>query len=65
MNEVLTPILARLTRGATLSPADIDAALGEILEGRVADVQAAGFIVALRTKGETEDELAEDRKSVV
>ncbi len=58
MNEVLTPILARLTRGATLSPADIDAALGEILEGRVADVQAAGFIVALRTKGETEDELA-------
>jgi anthranilate phosphoribosyltransferase len=58
MNEVLTPILARLTRGATLSPADIDAALGEILEGRVADVQAAGFIVALRTKGETEEELA-------
>src|SRR4051812_17448933 len=58
MNEVLTPILARLTRGATLSAADIDAALGEILEGRVADTQAAGFIVALRTKGETEDELA-------
>jgi anthranilate phosphoribosyltransferase len=58
MNEVLTPILARLTRGATLTPADIDAALGEILEGRVADVQAAGFIMALRTKGETEDELA-------
>src|SRR5438132_2802272 len=58
MNEILTPILARLTRGATLSRADVDAALGEILEGRVADVQAAGFIVALRTKGETEDELA-------
>ncbi len=58
MNEVLTPILARLTRGATLSQADIDAALGEILEGRCADIQAAGFIVALRTKGETEEELA-------
>jgi anthranilate phosphoribosyltransferase len=58
VNEVLAPILARLTRGATLSDGEIGAALGEILEGRVADVQAAGFIVALRTKGETEDELA-------
>src|SRR5262249_32934529 len=29
-----------------------------IFEGRVEDVQAAGFIVALRTKGETETELA-------
>lgn len=58
MNEILTPILARLTRGSTLSSADIDAALGEMLEGRVADVQAAGFIIGLRTKGETEEELA-------
>jgi anthranilate phosphoribosyltransferase len=56
-NDVLTPILARLSRRETLSSDDIAAALGEILEGRVADVQAAGFIVALRTKGETEDEL--------
>ncbi len=58
MNEVLTPILARLARGESLSDADIDAALGEILDGRVTDVQVAGFIVALRSKGETEDELA-------
>ena len=53
MNEVLTPILARVTRGTELLPEEIEAALGEILEGRVADVQAAGFIVALRTKGES------------
>jgi anthranilate phosphoribosyltransferase len=58
VNPVLTPILARLTRGEPLGPADVDAALGEILEGRVSDVQAAGFVVALRTKGETEAELA-------
>src|SRR5438477_5385418 len=58
MNEVLTPILARVTRGTELLPEEIEAALAEILEGRVADVQAAGFIVALRTKGETESELA-------
>jgi anthranilate phosphoribosyltransferase len=58
MNPILTPILAKLTRGTSLSPDEIDAALGEILEGRVADVQAGGFIVALRTKGETDQELA-------
>ena len=50
MNEVLTPILARVTRGTELLPEEIEAALAEILEGRVADIQAAGFIVALRTK---------------
>src|SRR5882724_1348476 len=58
MNEVLTPILARITRGTELLPEEIDAALAEILEGRVADVQAAGFIIALRTKGESVEELA-------
>jgi anthranilate phosphoribosyltransferase len=58
VNEVLTPILARLVRGDDLDARDVAAALGEILEGRVTDVQAAGFIVALRAKGETEEELA-------
>jgi anthranilate phosphoribosyltransferase len=58
MNEVLTPILAQLTRGAELSADAVEAAMGELFEGRVSDVQAAAFIVALRTKGETEGELA-------
>ena len=58
MNEILTPILAQLTRGTELTPDDVDAAVGEIFEGRVSDMQAAAFIVALRTKGETEAELA-------
>ena len=58
MNEVLSPILAKLTRGDELCASEVDAAFGEILAGRVTDVQAAGFIVALRTKGETEAELA-------
>ena len=58
MNETLTPILAHLTRGVDLTPDAVDAAVGEIFEGRVSDMQAAAFIVALRTKGETESELA-------
>src|SRR5436853_6193010 len=58
MNEILTPILARLMRGNELSADEIEAATGEIFEGRVSEVQASGFIVALRTKGETADELA-------
>jgi anthranilate phosphoribosyltransferase len=58
MNEVLTPILAQLTRGIELSADAVDAAMGELFEGRVSDMQAAAFIVALRTKGESERELA-------
>ena len=57
MNEILTPILARITRGTELLAEEIEGALGEILEGRVADVQAAGFLVGLRTKGESVEEL--------
>jgi anthranilate phosphoribosyltransferase len=58
MNEILTPILARLMRDNELTADEIDAATTEIFEGRVSEVQAAGFIVALRTKGETAEELA-------
>ena len=57
-NEVLSPMLAQLTRGVELSADEVDAAMTELFEGRVSDVQAAAFIVALRTKGETEAELA-------
>ena len=57
VNEIVAPVLGKLTRGQDLSPDDIEAALGELFEGRVSDVQAAAFIVALRTKGETEGEL--------
>ena len=58
MNETVTPVLAKLVRGDDLTAAEIEAALSQILEGEVSDVQAAGFAVALRTKGETVGELA-------
>jgi anthranilate phosphoribosyltransferase len=58
VNDVLTPVLARLVRGDDVGPDELAASLGEILEGRVTDVQAAGFIVALRAKGESAAALA-------
>jgi anthranilate phosphoribosyltransferase len=58
MNEIVASVLAKLSRRTDLSDEEIAGAFGEILEGRVSDVQAAGLIVALRTKGETTSELA-------
>ncbi len=57
MNDVVAPVLAAISRRVDCSAADIGAALSEILEGRATDVQAAGFAIALRTKGETLEEL--------
>ncbi|MGH8976805.1 MAG: anthranilate phosphoribosyltransferase [Acidimicrobiia bacterium] len=58
MNTELASTLARLVRGESVTPDDVASGLAEILEGRATDVQAAGFIVALRAKGETAGELA-------
>src|SRR2546430_216713 len=58
MTDVIAPVLARLLRGEELTADEIDGALGHILDGQANDVEIAGFIVALRTKGETADELA-------
>jgi anthranilate phosphoribosyltransferase len=58
VNEIVTAALAHLTRSEDLADADLEAAFGEIFEGRVSDVQTAGFVIALRTKGESTSELA-------
>ena len=58
MSETLVPLLARLVRSEELSVEEIERGLGEILEGAVSDVQITAFVVALRTKGETVEELA-------
>jgi anthranilate phosphoribosyltransferase len=58
MNDVVTHALALLTRRVDLADDELEDAFAEILQGNVSDVQAAGFIVALRTKGETASELA-------
>jgi anthranilate phosphoribosyltransferase len=54
----ITAALVKLTQRTDLLDDDVEAALGEILDGRASEALAAGFLVALRTKGETTDELA-------
>ena len=50
-------VLGALTAGSHLDRETAAAAMGEILEGNATPAQIAGFIVALRMKGETVDEL--------
>jgi len=47
-----------LLDGRHLSRADAHALMGSIMEGEATTAQIAGFLVALRTKGETAEEIA-------
>ncbi|MEW6581170.1 MAG: anthranilate phosphoribosyltransferase [Actinomycetota bacterium] len=55
---MLTAAIERLLAGEDLGRAGAAAALDEIMAGRADDAQTAGFLVALRAKGETAAELA-------
>jgi anthranilate phosphoribosyltransferase len=50
--------LARLLEGRDLSRAQAREVMGEIMEGKATPAQIGGFLVALRLKGETADEIA-------
>jgi anthranilate phosphoribosyltransferase len=52
--EVIVPLMRR----HDLAPEQAEAVMATILEGGATDAQIAGFIVALRAKGETPGELA-------
>jgi anthranilate phosphoribosyltransferase len=59
-NQYIMSLLAYLERVAdkqSLSAADAEAAMQTILEGDASPAQIAGFLVALRMKGETAEEL--------
>ena len=50
--------LARLLDGKDLSREEARAVMGEIMSGSATPAQIGGFLVALRLKGETADEIA-------
>ena len=51
-------LLSRLLRGEDLGTADTAWAMGEVMAGEASPAQVAGFVVALRAKGETPEEVA-------
>src|SRR6476660_2840955 len=57
-NDVLTRAIDALASGHDLPREQAGAVLGEIMRGDASESQIAGFLIALRTKGETIDELA-------
>ena len=56
-NPVITKAIDRLMSRRDLSAEDTSAVLAEIMEGNASEIETAGVLVALRTKGETVDEL--------
>jgi anthranilate phosphoribosyltransferase len=56
--DLLTWAIDALASGQDLSFDDASAVLSEIMAGNASEVQIAAFLIALRTKGETVDELA-------
>ncbi len=57
-SPVLTSAIDRLASRQDLQLDQAAEVLAEIMHGDVSEVQIAGFLIALRTKGETVDELA-------
>jgi anthranilate phosphoribosyltransferase len=57
-NPVLTEAIDRLAQGEDLSSDEAARVLAEIMRGDASEAQAAGFLIALRTKGETVQEIA-------
>ncbi|MGH3659270.1 MAG: anthranilate phosphoribosyltransferase [Micromonosporaceae bacterium] len=51
-------LISELLRGESLSETDTAWAMGEIMAGEASPSQIAGFVVALRAKGETPSEVA-------
>ena len=60
-NAILTRAIDALASRRDLSAEQTAAVLAEIMHGEVSEIQIAGFLIALRTKGETVEELAGPR----
>ena len=57
-NDVLTRAIDALASGHDLAQEEASGVLAEIMAGNASEAQIAAFLIALRTKGETVDELA-------
>jgi anthranilate phosphoribosyltransferase len=57
-NPVLTDAIDRLAGGQDLAAADAARVLREVMEGNASESETAAFLIALRTKGETVQEIA-------
>ncbi|MBA3264110.1 MAG: anthranilate phosphoribosyltransferase [Thermoleophilaceae bacterium] len=57
-NPALTDAIDRVARGQNLSAGEAAAVLREVMEGNSSEAETAGFLIALRTKGETVQEIA-------
>lgn len=56
-NEILTRAIDAVASGEHLTADHASTVLAEIMAGRSSDIQTAGFLIALRAKGETVPEL--------
>jgi len=56
-NDILTYAIDRLADGTDLTEAEAESVLEQIMSGKASDVQTAGFLTALRSKGETVEEI--------
>jgi len=57
MSDDLKPVLARVADGATLSIEEAQAAFNTIMSGEAQESQIGAFLMALRLRGETVDEI--------
>jgi anthranilate phosphoribosyltransferase len=57
-NPVLTAAIDRVAGGENLGADEASQVLREVMEGNASEAETAGFLMALRTKGETVQEIA-------
>ena len=57
MSDEMKPILNKVADGRALSADEAEAAFGIIMSGEATPAQIAGFLMALRVRGETVDEI--------
>lgn len=55
--DAFKPLIAKVAAGLPLTRAEAEMAFGQILSGETTPAQNAGFLMALRVRGETVDEL--------